>query len=122
MSCTSWNGTFLNDGCKIDNVLDAVCVSGSRTLTDSVAEQVYVANVAVTATGYLKILSTPPNAVVTPQFLLNNIAVAIPPVIESLSAGEVIAFTVKNFNEITLTMNTTGTLTYELSLTPRYTI
>lgn len=121
MSCENVSFGFANDGCQDNNVQDKVCIVGARTLVAATAEQIYFSNIAVSATGYLKILSTPTAATtITLTFLLNNTTVTIPALIDPLTAGEAVAFTVVKFDEISITSSTAGTVTFELSLTPRY--
>ncbi|SDX27176.1 hypothetical protein SAMN05444487_11332 [Marininema mesophilum] len=113
---------FSNDGCGSTGVQDKVCLVGSRTLVVDVSEQIYFANLAVSATGYIKILSTPAAAVITLTFLLNNVALSIPATIGTLTAGEAVGFTVVGFDEITISSDVAGTVNFELGLTPRYRI
>ncbi|SDX27144.1 hypothetical protein SAMN05444487_11331 [Marininema mesophilum] len=123
MSSCSLSSGFSNDGCGSTGVQDKVCLVGSRIITTvgaAGAEQIYFANLAVSSTGYIKILSTPAAAVITLSFLLNNTALSIPAGIETLTAGEAVAFTVVGFDEITIASTVTGTVSFEYSLTPRY--
>ncbi len=127
MTCfPNWVG-FANDACCNNLVQDKVCLIGERTLAaatiGAVSEQIYFSNTRISATGYFKLLSTPtPTTVVTLSFLYNNVPLIIPAGIDTLSGFDAVAFTVVNFNEIRIDANEPGTIQFELSLTPRYTL
>jgi hypothetical protein len=123
MSCIGQLGVFSNDSCTTAAVQDKVCINAQRTIAgaDGTSEQLYIANTTIDATGYFKVIgSTDATATYTLIFLLNGVAQTIP-VIDPVGVNETIAFTMVDFNEIRVTSNAaTSTLTYELSLTPRY--
>lgn len=107
---------FANDGCRVNRVQDKVCLIASRTLAPgNLVERIYNSNTPVTATGYFKLLSAPPGAVVLIQNLNQGVA-------KLLTTGETVAFTFTNLTTIIIASIQGGTVTYELSLTPRYSL
>lgn len=126
MSCNSNQGWFANDNCCTNSVQDKVCLTGERTLVGTngaLSEQIYFSNTRISSTGYFKILELPTlTTVITLQFLYNNVLLNIPAAIDPLGNFESVAFTVINFDEIRIDSDTGGTIRFELSLTPRYSI
>lgn len=117
---------FENDGCR-DAVQDKVCISFEAKFSEVVSSQViYSANLPITATGYISNIELSANITsVSVGFSLGTVPIHT---ITSLTDGESIAFTVQNFDQITIFLETppqlpilqVGTARGELSLTPRY--
>jgi hypothetical protein len=125
VACGSSVGGFSNDSCATAAVQDKVCVNAQRTVAgaNGTSEQLYIANTPIAATGYFKVVgSTDATATYTLIFLLNGLAQPVP-TIDPLGVNETLAFTMGDFDEVRVTSNAaTSTLTYELSLTPRYAV
>lgn len=127
MSCSGFVGGFSNDDCTAQGVQDKVCINAQRTITagDGNEEQIYISNTLIDATGFFKVLSTsfagPGVANYTLVFYLNGVEINAG-IIDPINVNETIAFTMVNFDEIKLRADQTSTITYELSLTPRYAV
>jgi predicted extracellular nuclease len=123
MSCSGFVGGFSNDDCTAQGVQDKVCINAQRTITagDGNEEQIYISNTIIDATGFFKILSTSfvGTANYTLVFYLNGVELNTG-IIDPILVNETIAFTMVNFDEIKVRADQTSTITYELSLTPRY--
>ncbi|WP_163100694.1 S-Ena type endospore appendage [Peribacillus alkalitolerans] len=120
MSCFgNVHAGFANDACKVDTVQDKVCLPITRTITSiNDRETIYIANLPVTATGYIKLINVQlPNAEVTVTFRLGLDTFFAS---EPLQENEAFAFTINNFDSIQVFSSQPGNLTVELSLTPRY--
>jgi hypothetical protein len=125
MSCTGQYGVFSNDSCSNGWIQDKVCISAQRSVISGesgTSSQLYIANTPIDATGYFKVVgSTEGTATYTLIFLLNG-GVQATPVIDPLGLNESIAFTMTDFDEIRVKSSAASSLlTFELSLTPRYT-
>jgi hypothetical protein len=128
--CNGWNWSntwgFANESSLSPMVQDKVVLLGERTFEEITvlqitSEQIYFSNTRIDATGYFKIRSlTDPAIVVTLTFLYQNTPLVIPAGIDPLGNLEAVAFTVVGFDEITISTNLPGTVSFELSLTPRY--
>ncbi|MEY4480165.1 MAG: hypothetical protein RLZZ267_843 [Bacillota bacterium] len=125
MSCGNFSSGFSNNTCTLSEVQDKVCVNAERVIAggENGTTQLFISNTFTNATGFFKVVaSSDPAASFSLIFFLNGVAQS-QATFDPVNLHETIAFTMKEFNEIRVSSSIVGTtLTYELSLTPRYNI